>query len=78
VKEGPVAFRDLPGQVYPFTLELIDESTNTVVWSIRVDSPGVVTVPGKKTLGVKGGVASRTTWAEGHVRISSTGEFVEE
>jgi hypothetical protein len=78
VVEGPVAFQDLPKQCYPFTLELIDETTNEVVWSVQVPEPGAVRVPGKQALGVEGGVASRMTWAEGHVRISSTGDFVEE
>lgn len=73
-----MAFQDLPKEVYPFVIELIDESTNEVVWFQPVTVPGVVQIPGKKETGVEKSVATRLTWSEGSMRMSSNGKYVEE
>lgn len=64
--------------VYPFVIELIDESNEQVVETIPVPSPGLVHIPGRDKTGAKGRVATRLTWSEGSTRMSSTGKYVEE
>lgn len=39
------AFRDLPADAFPFTVEFIARNTGEVVHSIHVDGPGALVVP---------------------------------
>lgn len=48
------AFHDLPAEDFPFTIEFMRADTNEVVHTIRVEGPGVVSVPAlAKRLGVE-------------------------
>lgn len=44
-----VKFFDMPRDLYPFYIELIDESNGEVFWDLNVDAPGSMTIPGKNT-----------------------------
>jgi hypothetical protein len=62
----PVMFRDLPAEAFPFIIELLDEGTREVVWSVTVDGPGMIAVPGRDVTG-PGRKIARVTYADGTV-----------
>jgi hypothetical protein len=63
----PVAFRDLPAEAFPFTVELLDAGTREVVWGpVTVGGPGALKVPGQDKTG-PGRKIARITWADGTV-----------
>ena len=63
----PVAFRDLPAEAFPFTVELLKADTRTVVWTATVDGPGALRVPGPDETG-PGRKIVRVTFADGTVQ----------
>lgn len=63
----PVAFRDLPAEAFPFTIELLNAGTREVVWSATVDGPAAVRVPGQDETG-PGRKIARITFADGTVQ----------
>lgn len=62
---GPVVFRDLPRESYPFTAEWISETTGEVVHVEHVSGPGVLMVP--VLYPVHGPCAVRISYADGNV-----------
>jgi hypothetical protein len=62
----PVAFKDLPAAAFPFTIELLNADTREVVWTVTVDGPGVITVPGRDVTG-PGRKIARITYPDGTV-----------
>lgn len=65
----PVAFHDLPPSAFPMTVELVDRLSGDVVWSVQVDGPGAVKVPGRDER-PGGDVIARVTFADGHAAQS--------
>lgn len=49
----PVAFHDLPAELFPFTVEYLDADSKQVVESTTVEGPGAIQIPGKEALGVR-------------------------
>lgn len=43
----PMAFRNLPADAFPFTMEAYDCDTLKVLYSYRVEGPGVMKIPPK-------------------------------
>ena len=47
----PTISRDLPESVYPFTVEVVNDKTGEVVYTERIEEPGILRIPGRIELG---------------------------
>jgi hypothetical protein len=61
-----ISFSDFPADCFPFTIELLDAGTREVVWSAKIDGPGMIRVPGSAELG-PGPRIARIRFADGTV-----------
>jgi hypothetical protein len=67
MSEKPTAFRDLPEESYPFTVEFFT-ADGTVVHTIEVSGPGAIEVPALGT--IYGPVGARAIYADGTVHVT--------
>jgi hypothetical protein len=61
----PVAFRDLPAEAFPFTVQLLDAGTREVRWEQVVEGPCALRVPPRHEVNDGRMLVSRIVYADG-------------
>ena len=61
----PVAFRDLPADLFPLTMQLLDAETREVRWEQVIRGPGPLRIPSRAEINSGRVLIARITFADG-------------